>query len=148
MIKANKLFFLKTKIFTYRPKGDRTPLHFCISSIPKGSASQHASSFNSRISAIAQLGLNAIVIRNIVHEEKAAPEILGTAFVLKLMASSVTIVLISIAIWTFDTNPDVRWMTLIIAFSLVLTGCQGTGNGLGLHQAPPIYITIEVQSRV
>lgn len=81
----------------------------------------YTNSFVALFSAIAQLGLNAIVIRNIVHEEKAAPEILGTAFVLKLMASSVTIVLIGIAIWTFDTNPDVRWMTLIIAFSLVFS---------------------------
>ncbi len=81
----------------------------------------YTTSFVARVSAIAQLGLNAIVIRNIVHEEKAAPEILGTAFVLKLIASSVTILIISIAIWTFDTDPDVRWMTLIIAFSLMFS---------------------------
>jgi len=81
----------------------------------------YTTSFVALFSAIAQLGLNAIVIRNIVHEEKAAPEILGTAFVLKLIASSVTILIIGIAIWTFDTDPDVRWMTLIIAFSLMFS---------------------------
>ncbi|TRV50916.1 MAG: flippase [Microcystis panniformis Mp_MB_F_20051200_S6D] len=81
----------------------------------------YTTSFVALFSAIAQLGLNAIVIRNIVHEEKAAPEILGTAFVLKLIASLLTIIIIGIAIWTFDTDPNVRWMTLIIAFSLMFS---------------------------
>ncbi|TRU26409.1 MAG: flippase [Microcystis aeruginosa Ma_SC_T_19800800_S464] len=81
----------------------------------------YTTSFVALFSAIAQLGLNAIVVRNIVHEEKAAPEILGTAFVLKLMASLLTIVIIGIAIWTFETDPNVRWMTLIISFSLMFS---------------------------
>ena len=81
----------------------------------------YTTSFVALFSAIAQLGLNAIVIRNIVQEEKAAPEILGTAFVLKLMASLLTIVIIGIAIWTFETDPNVRWMTLIISFSLMFS---------------------------
>jgi O-antigen/teichoic acid export membrane protein len=81
----------------------------------------YTTSFVALFSAIAQLGLNAIVVRNIVHEEKAAPEILGTAFVLKLIASLLTIVIIGIAIWTFETDPNVRWMTLIIAFSLMFS---------------------------
>jgi O-antigen/teichoic acid export membrane protein len=81
----------------------------------------YTTSFVALFSVIAQLGLNAIVIRNIVQEEKAAPEILGTAFVLKLIASSLTIIIIGMAIWTFDTDPNVRWMTLIIAFSLMFS---------------------------
>ena len=81
----------------------------------------YTTSFVALFSVIAQLGLNAIVIRNIVQEEKAAPEILGTAFVLKLIASLLTIIIIGMAIWTFDTDPNVRWMTLIIAFSLMFS---------------------------
>ncbi|MBD2623344.1 flippase [Microcystis flos-aquae FACHB-1344] len=81
----------------------------------------YTTSFVALFSAIAQLGLNAIVIRNIVQEEKAAPEILGTAFVLKLIASLLTIIIIGMAIWTFETDPDVRWMTLIISFSLMFS---------------------------
>jgi len=81
----------------------------------------YTTSFVALFSAIAQLGLNAIVIRNIVQEEKAAPEILGTAFVLKLIASLLTIIITGIAIWTFDADPNVRWMTLIISFSLMFS---------------------------
>ncbi|BCU09680.1 oligosaccharide flippase family protein [Microcystis aeruginosa] len=81
----------------------------------------YTTSFVALFSAIAQLGLNAIVIRNIVQEEKAAPEILGTAFVLKLIASLLTIIIIGMAIWTFETDTDVRWMTLIISFSLMFS---------------------------
>jgi len=81
----------------------------------------YTTSFVALFSVIAQLGLNAIVVRNIVHEEKAAPEILGTAFVLKLIASLLTIIITGIAVWTFDPDPKVRWMTLIISFSLMFS---------------------------
>lgn len=81
----------------------------------------YTTSFVALFSVIAKLGLNAIVVRNIVHEEKAAPEILGTAFVLKLIASLLTIIITGIAIWTFDADPNVRWMTLIISFSLMFS---------------------------
>jgi O-antigen/teichoic acid export membrane protein len=81
----------------------------------------YTTSFVTLFSVIAQLGLNAIVIRNIVQEEKAAPEILGTAFVLKLIASLLTIIIIGMAIWTFDADPNVRWMTLIISLSLMFS---------------------------
>ena len=81
----------------------------------------YTTSFVALFSAIAQLGLNAIVIRNIVQEEKADPEILGTAFVLKLIASLLTIIIIGMAIWTFDADPNVRWMTLIISLSLMFS---------------------------
>ncbi len=52
-------------------------------------------SFVGIFTAIAKLGLNGIVVRNVVQEEKSTQEILGTAFVLKLISSLVTLVLIS-----------------------------------------------------
>ena len=77
-------------------------------------------SFVGIFTAIAKLGLNGIVVRNVVQEEKSTQEILGTAFVLKLISGLVTLVLISSAIWTFNDDAQLRLMTLIIACTLVL----------------------------
>ncbi|MEG3438751.1 flippase [Pannus brasiliensis CCIBt3594] len=72
-------------------------------------------------SAIANLGLNGIVVREVVREEKNAPEILGTAFVLKLIASLATIALIALSIVLFTNQPDTRSMTVVISIGLVFS---------------------------
>jgi len=76
-------------------------------------------SFAGLFTAIAKLGLDGIVVRNVVQEEKSTQEILGTAFVLKLISTLVTLVLIGSAIWSVNDDSLIQWMTLIIAFSLV-----------------------------
>ncbi|MEO0836664.1 MAG: flippase, partial [Cyanobacteria bacterium J06642_3] len=76
-------------------------------------------SFAGLFNAIAGLGLNQIVIRNLVKEKQSTQEILGTAFVLRLISSLVTVLIISICIWSFNSDPQIRWMTLIIAVGLV-----------------------------
>ena len=76
-------------------------------------------SFVGLFTAIAKLGLDNIVVRNVVQKERLTNEILGTAFVLKLMSTLVTCGLIGIAIWNFNANTQIRWMALIIAFGLV-----------------------------
>lgn len=81
-------------------------------------------SFAGLFSAIAKLGLDAIIVRNIVQEEDSTQQILGTAFVLKLISSLLTILLIAGAIWTFNDDAQVRWMTLIIALGLVFSAFE------------------------
>jgi O-antigen/teichoic acid export membrane protein len=81
----------------------------------------YSTSFAALFSTIATLGLNNIVVRNVVQEEKATSEILGTAFLLKFIASLATVVVISLAIWRFNEEPDIRWITLIIAGGLVFS---------------------------
>jgi O-antigen/teichoic acid export membrane protein len=81
-------------------------------------------SFVGLFSAIAKLGLDAIVVRNIVREEKATEEILGTAFILKLIGSLVTILLIYAAIWNLNNDLEVRSMTLIIGVGLLFSSFE------------------------
>ncbi|MGB5709817.1 MAG: flippase [Waterburya sp.] len=76
-------------------------------------------SFVALFTAIAKLGLDNIVVRNVLQKEKLTQEILGTAFVLKLMSALVTFGLIGTAIWTFNDDSQIRWMSVIIAVSLV-----------------------------
>lgn len=77
-------------------------------------------SFVGLFAAIAKLGLDGIVVRNLVQEEKSTQEILGTAFMLKLASSLVTCILIGSAIWAASDDSVIHSMTVIIAFSLVL----------------------------
>jgi O-antigen/teichoic acid export membrane protein len=81
----------------------------------------YGTSFISISGAISNMGLNGITVRDIVREEKAAPEILGTAFVLKLIASLMTIILVGFANWTFNNQLDNRSIIMILSIGLVFT---------------------------
>lgn len=70
---------------------------------------------------VAKLGLDAIVIRNIVEDEEATPEILGTSFVLKLIGSSFVIAITFLAAKIFVTDREMAGMTVIIAGSMTFT---------------------------
>jgi O-antigen/teichoic acid export membrane protein len=70
--------------------------------------------------AIAKLGLDAIVLRNLVQEPEATPDILGTALMLKLAASLFTLALIEVVLPTLGSDPQNHWMTKLIALALIL----------------------------
>ena len=74
--------------------------------------------------AIAKLGLDSIVVRTLVKEEESAPEILGTAFVLKLISSVITLILIACAVFTLNNDPQVHWITIVIALGLVFRSTE------------------------
>lgn len=81
-------------------------------------------SFAGLLGVISKLGLDQIVVRNVVKEEDSTQEILGTAFLLKLIGSLFTVILIGIGVWTFNSDPQIRWMTLIIAIGLVFNAFE------------------------
>jgi O-antigen/teichoic acid export membrane protein len=76
-------------------------------------------SFVGLFAAFAKLGLDRIVIRNLVKGKDSDREIVGTAFVLKLIGSLLTIGLIVIAVFNFSNDPQNRWMTSIISIGLL-----------------------------
>jgi PST family polysaccharide transporter len=71
--------------------------------------------------AVAKLGLDQIVIRNIVQVPQKTGEILGTTFMLKIIGG---LFLIFLAIWTIPLfrpqNQLIRWIVTIIASGIVL----------------------------
>ena len=79
----------------------------------------YGTSFVGLFGVIAKLGLDSIVVRNIVRDENSTEEILGTAFVLKFIGSLVTVALIVSATWAINDDLQVRRITLIVAFGLV-----------------------------
>lgn len=74
--------------------------------------------------AIAKLGLDSIVVRTLVKEEESAPEILGTAFVLKLISSLTTLILITCTVFTLNKDPQIYWITIVIALGLVFRSAE------------------------
>ena len=81
----------------------------------------YAIAFVSLFGAIATLGLNSIVVRDIVREPDSAPLTLGTAFALQLLSSIIAVVLIVCTIsWLRPEDNLSKTMVAIIGFGLVL----------------------------
>ena len=79
----------------------------------------YAIAFVSLFSALAKLGLDGIVVRDIVKEPDKADEILGTAFVLKLFGG-ILLILFSVGFISLLRPSDhlSRWLVTIIAVGL------------------------------
>lgn len=71
--------------------------------------------------AISKLGLDQIVVRNLVKQEHSTAEILGTAFILKLIGSLIALFLIYITIFQSSNDIQIRKTTIIIAIGLIFS---------------------------
>ena len=81
----------------------------------------YSTSFVFLFLAITKLGLDQIVVRNLVDQKDSTSEILGTAFVLKLVGCIIAFMIISIGILPASDDVLIRQMTIIIAFSMIFT---------------------------
>jgi polysaccharide transporter, PST family len=80
----------------------------------------YAIAFVALFTALAHLGLDNIVVRDIVSRPEQKNEILGTAFFLKLSAGTTTVGLITLVIFLLRPDePLIRVMVLIIAGTLI-----------------------------
>ena len=76
-------------------------------------------SFVGIFDVIARLGLDSIVVRNLVREDSLSNQLLGTSWVLKII-SIATIGLISILSFSiFSDNQQTKWLMIIVVFSLI-----------------------------
>jgi len=73
----------------------------------------YAASFVGLFAAITTLGLDSIIVRELVHDEKKRDELLGTSFVLKLIGSFLAIVIIIIAV-RFTNNDNFTNLLIFI----------------------------------
>ncbi|MEB3120387.1 MAG: flippase [Snowella sp.] len=81
----------------------------------------YATSYISLFEAITKLGLDSIVIRNLVFKESLTNEVLGTAFVLKFLASLFTIFLASASIIFINDQLEIQILVWIISLSLIFS---------------------------
>ncbi len=76
----------------------------------------YAIAFVSLFGVLATLGLDQIVVRDIIRDPSCKDETLGTAFALKLSGSLVTILVTSAIIFLLRPNDELtRWLVLITA---------------------------------
>ena len=76
-------------------------------------------SFVGIFDVIARLGLDSIVVRNLVREDSLTNQLLGTSWVLKII-SITTIGLISILSFSsFSDNQETKWLVVIVVCSLI-----------------------------
>ncbi|WP_262481527.1 oligosaccharide flippase family protein, partial [Campylobacter concisus] len=71
----------------------------------------YAQSLVGLFAAIATLGLDGIVVRELVKDESRANELIGTAFYLKLMGTILTLLILAVA--TYFTSND-RYTNLLV----------------------------------
>ena len=79
----------------------------------------YAIAFVGLFGAISGLGLNGIVVRDIVREPKVADEILGTSFLLQLLSSLLTVLLVLASINIINKNDEYTFKIVAIT-SVVL----------------------------
>lgn len=76
----------------------------------------YALSFTALFGTFATLGLDGIVVRNIVRDPSFKDEILGTAFVLKLLGGALTLVFAVLTVSLLRPHENlIRWLVGIIA---------------------------------
>lgn len=76
-------------------------------------------------SSVVGLGLDNIVIRNIVRDPSSKYETLGTAFALKLFSGTIMVIITVGAIFLFRPNDNLtHWLVGIIAAGMIFQACD------------------------
>ncbi|MGF1590468.1 MAG: flippase [Pleurocapsa sp.] len=98
-------------VIRYLGSGDFGKLSYCLSLVEL-------------FGAIAKLGLDGVVVRELVQDEESTSEILGTAFILKLCSSLAILPLVAWAVLALKGDAQTYWITIIIAWGLVFNSTE------------------------
>ncbi|GAD79648.1 flippase [Vibrio ezurae] len=97
----------------------------------------YAQSFIGLFTVIATLGLDGVVIRELVKNDKSNEVIVGTSFTLKIVASFFVLVMIAIAIQFTSSDPYVKSLIFIAGISVLFHA----------FTVPDLYFQAHVLSR-
>lgn len=78
---------------------------------------QYAYSFVFLFLCIASLGIDSLLVRELVSRPSEGPSLLGTAFIMKVIGGSLMIPLCIISYWLFDSSQTPSLFILILSFS-------------------------------
>ena len=79
----------------------------------------YALSYVSLFAGIAALGLDSIVIRDLVRHQEERDELLGTSFVLKLLGALLVIIILSVIIACAPKDKSTNWSIFFVAFASI-----------------------------
>lgn len=77
----------------------------------------YVQSFVALFSTVATLGLNGILVRELVNHEKLRSKLIGTAFIMKLFGGLLVIFLLYLTTFSSLNNAEVNTFVFIVAFS-------------------------------
>lgn len=80
----------------------------------------YALSFVTLFTVVTDLGLDNVVVRSLVDGTADRGELLGTAFILKLLAGCAAFILAAVAILLINDNSLIRILTIVISGTLIL----------------------------
>lgn len=79
----------------------------------------YAQSFVALFAAVATLGLDGIVVRELIKNKEKRDKLLGTAFYLKLMGAILVLVLLTVSIFFQSNDPQTNWLIFVIASATI-----------------------------
>ena len=79
----------------------------------------YAQNFVGLFSAIATLGLDGIVVRELVKDERRRDELLGTAFILKIIGAGLTLLVLAVAVNFTSNDAYTNMLVFIVASATV-----------------------------
>jgi len=79
----------------------------------------YAMSFVALFSALSTLGLNGILVRELVNFPEKREELLGTAFILKLIGAGIVLILLSLVLYFTGSDQQNNLIIFIIAAGLI-----------------------------
>jgi len=80
----------------------------------------YATSFVALFAGIATLGIDSIVVRNLVRDSKLKYRILGTAFTLKLVGSLIMVLVLLTVLFAMDSDFQTKSMIFIVALATIM----------------------------
>lgn len=92
---------------------------------PEGFGSlSYASVYIQLLQPLAYIGLSSIIIRDLIKYKDKSNEILGTAFVFKLIASIVSLLIIACIAWSLNISLSGKWNIVVASISLLVSPLQ------------------------
>jgi O-antigen/teichoic acid export membrane protein len=84
----------------------------------------YALSFTALFAALANLGLDTVVVRELCRDEGSQGQVLATAFWLRVTASWLTLGVVALTVLQVGAPPEVRGLVLIVALGLLFEPAQ------------------------
>lgn len=78
----------------------------------------YATAYVSFFTALASLGLDSIIIRDIIKEPQQSHNLLGVAFILKFIGGIISFAFVCISIFIITSDWNIRYLVLIISLGL------------------------------
>jgi O-antigen/teichoic acid export membrane protein len=106
----------------------------------------YAQSFVAIFSALASLGIDQILYRDLVAKPDKEGELLGTAIATKLIFGFITLITATIVAWQINTDPILTWLIAIISLTFILQpfGSVSQVFSAKVQSKYPSYVSIVI----